>query len=470
MPKFRNAACLLGALSLLPVAVALAQSATPAVSTIVAFNASNPIGNIVRGADGALYGVAVPGTTITGGLVYRVAVDGTSTTTLYQMQPADGLSPGAGLLLGKDGNLYGTTKFGRSGESNSTGIVFRVSQSGAGFTVIYRFAPLTAVNPDLSVVNTTGAYPEAELAEGSDGYLYGTTRSGGPNGTGTIFRLSRDGTDFKLLHSFTRNTAVSETKNADGAAPVGQLLQAANGYFYGTTSTGGTNGQGTIFRIAFDGTGFQVLKHFDATPNKDPSTGLPENDSGSGPLAGLTDGNDGFLYGVAAFGGASGLGAVFAMTPDGGTFSVLHNFAGPNGAQPVGELLLGSDGKLYGTTSAGGQNAAGETTSFGTVFSIDRAGTGFARLYSFDSTAGTAPNSRLVELSSGLFAGGTAAGGACSFGTIYRWSRAGETIEGNKTCGRKKNNSGGGAAGPALLLLFGGLALWRRRPRADRAR
>lgn len=465
MPKFRNSACLLGVLSLLPASAVLAQVATPAVSTIVAFNASNPIGNLVRGADGALYGVSIPGTTVAGGLVYRVAVDGTSTTTIYQLQPNDGFSPGAGLLLGRDGNLYGTTKFGRAGESNSTGIVFRVSQSGSDFTVLHRFAPITSINPDLSAVNADGAYPEAELAEGSDGYLYGTTRSGGARGTGTIFRVSRDGTDFKLLHSFTANTAVGETKNEDGAAPLGQLLQAANGFFYGTTSTGGINGQGTVFRIAFDGTGFQVLKHFDATPNKDPTTGLPENDTGSGPVAGLTDGNDGFLYGVAGFGGASGLGAIFAMTPDGGTFTLLHSFSGANGAQPVGELLLGSDGKLYGTTSAGGQNSAGETTAFGTVYSIDRAGTGFARLYSFDGTAGTAPNSRLIELSSGLFAGATAAGGKCGFGTVYRWSRAGETLAGNETCGRRKNDSGGGSSGPALLLLLGGVALWRRRQR-----
>jgi uncharacterized repeat protein (TIGR03803 family) len=388
---------------------------------------------------------------------------------VYQLQPTDGYTPGAGLLLAKDGNLYGTTKFGRSGEINATGTVFRVAQSGAGFRVIHRFSNSTGANPDLTIVNDEGAYPEAELAEGNDGYLYGTARTGGANGTGTVFKVSRDGTDFKVLHVFTKNTAVGSFVNEDGVAPLGKLLQASNGYFYGTTSIGGVNGQGTIFRINFDGTGFQVLKHFAAMPSNDPTTGLPENDTGAGSVTGLIDGNDGFLYGVAAAGGANGLGALFAISVDGATFSLLHSFDGGNGAQPVGELLLGSDGKLYGTTSAGGQDSAGKVTSFGTIFSIDRAGTNFTRLYSFDTTEGTAPNSNLVELSSGLLAGATAAGGKCGFGTVYRWSRSGLGVDGDTSCGKKKNNnSGGGSAGPGLLFLLGTIALWRRRRTAVR--
>ena len=463
MSRIRSALAL-AALGLFFAVAGHAQT-NPAVSTIVAFSLSNPVGNLVQGADGALYGVASPATSITGGVIYRTTLDGSDVRTLYQLKPDDALSPAGGLVLASDGLLYGTTKFGQAGQIDGAGSIFRIAASGTGFQIIHRFAPITTSNQDGSPVNTNGAYPEAELVEGADGYLYGTTRAGGPNGTGTIFKISRDGTDFKSLYSFAAVTSAAGsglTVTADGAAPTGPFVAGTDNFLYGTTSLGGTNGRGTVYRIAFDGTGFQVLHHFSAA-TIDTTTGLPENADGATPLGGLVEGGDGFFYGLTAQGGPDGNGVIFAIPADGSTFTVLHSFTGADGSRPVAELMVASSGKLYGVTSTGGINSEGATTALGTIFSIDRAGTGFSRLYSFDGKHGSLPSSRLLETASGVFVGIATGTGNCSYGTVFRYSLAGDTVTGNTRCGRKNNDSGGGSAGFAVVLLFAGLGLLRRR-------
>jgi uncharacterized repeat protein (TIGR03803 family) len=607
---------------------------TPAVSSIVAFSLSNAVGNVVRGPDGALYGAAVPVTSVAGGIIWRSTVDGSDVRTLYQLTPNDAVTPGGGLTLASDGLLYGMTRFGKSGDFTGAGSVYRIAPNGTGFQIIFRFAPTTGANVQLSPKNANGAYPESELVEGSDGYLYGVAVSGGPEGTGTVFKLSKDGTDFQLLKSFgavisaltgfggiddarvvadpanaannvarvvksataelsagvTVSTGVNKTVDTipftttstrmtvrvyspragipvrlkvedatdptrsvetealttqvntwetltfnfanqvagttalnlaytynrlsiffdygktgaaggggtfyfddilfdtsgsgggagtftpitfalpsgltvtvDGAGPTGQLVLGSDGFFYGTTATGGPNGRGAIFRIGFDGSGFQVLRHFSAT-TPDATTGLPENADGAGPLGGLIDGGDGRFYGATSQGGAEGHGVLYAISPD-GTFNVLHTFNNANGSRPLAELLLGTDGKLYGTTAAGGVNSTGTTTSFGTIFSIDRDGTDFTRLYSFDGAQGSAPGSKLLQLSSGVLVGLTTSSGSCGYGTLFQYSQAGDTVTGNRNCGRNNNDNGGGSAGLGLLALLGVLALGRRRLR-----
>ena len=438
---------------------------SPAVSTIVAFSLSSPVGNLVKGADGALYGVASAATSVTGGVIYRTTLDGSDVRTLYQLKADDAVSPAGGLVLASDGLLYGTTKFGKAGQLDGAGTIFKIAAEGTGFQIIHRFAAVTSTNQDSNPINTNGAYPEAELVEGADGYLYGAARAGGPNGTGTIFKLSRDGTDFKLLYSFaavTSSTTSGLTVTVDGAAPTGPLVPGTDNFMYGTASLGGTNGRGTVFRIALDGTGFQVLHHFSATTT-DTTTGLLENADGATPLGGLLDGGDGFFYGMTAQGGTDGNGVIFAIPADGSTFTVLHSFTGADGARPVAELTVASSGKLYGVTSSGGVNTAGTTTTLGTIFSIDRAGTNFSRLYSFDGKDGSVPSSKLLESATGVFVGSATSTGNCSYGTVFRYSLAGDTVTGNTRCGQKKNNnSGGGSAGFAVLLLFAGLGLLRR--------
>jgi uncharacterized repeat protein (TIGR03803 family) len=411
-------------------ALAFAQTATPAVSPLVAFSGSQTAASPVIGPDGALYGTTSTVNVVTGGLIYRLAVDGS------------------------DGRLYGTTSLGAASQANSSGTVYRVGIDGSAFTTLHRFESYSSLNASGAPINADGANPEAELVEGSDGFLYGVTRTGGSKGTGVVFKIAKDGSDFAVLHTFGAITSaadVTPATNADGIGPGAPLVLASDGYFYGTAARGGANGVGTLFRVHFDGTGFEVLHTFPALVA---STTTPAtNEDGAVPLAGLTDGGDGRLYGVTNVGGSAGNGTIFALDPVGGVFSVLHNFDGTKGANPTGELLLAEDGKLYGTTATGGTNSSGNGTLFGTIFSIARDGTGFTSLFSFSGNDGSNPSGRLLQLDASTFVGVTQGGGRCGQGTVYQFSLTGAKADGITNCGRKKNSGGGGTA-PVLLLLL----------------
>ncbi len=441
-------------------ALSLAQS-TPAVSTIAAFSGSQPGSGAVLGPDGALYGTTATTTTVTGGLIYRAESDGGSIRTIYQIKPTEAYSPIAGLLLGSDGMFYGSSTLGDVSKLNTTGTVFRVAPDGSGFTLLHSFEVYSNSNSLGFAINSDGASPEAELIEGSDGLLYGSTRVGGTNGTGVLFRINRDGTGFTVLHTFgeiTSDADVIPGINADGYGTLGPLVAYADGYLYGTAAAGGPNGTGTMFRLHFDGSGFEVLHVFDVTTTDD--NGLAVNEGGANPIAGLTDGGDSRLYGTTNIGGSAGSGTIFAYDPVGGVFTTLHEFDGAAGARPTGELLLADDGRLYGNTVTGGTNSSGSTTTYGTVFAMARDGTGFEVLHSFEGQDGSSPSGRLVQLDSNTFAGVAQGGGKCGQGVLYSMSLNGAEVKGVTNCGRKKN-TGGGAMGPLLLLALGTLGVAR---------
>src|SRR5712692_9665142 len=131
---------------------------------------------------------------------------------------ADGSQPVAGLLLGFDGMLYGTTRFGGLGHR---GTVFQMAPDGSGFAVLHSFTGGTA----------DGERPVAGLIQGPDGTLYGTTELGGSSSAGTIFQLAPNGSGFGILHSFTGGAE-------DGQYPVAGLIQGSDGTLYGTTQLG----------------------------------------------------------------------------------------------------------------------------------------------------------------------------------------------------------------------------------------
>jgi uncharacterized repeat protein (TIGR03803 family) len=441
-------------------AVATPAQSAPAISSIVATSGSQLASAPVRGSDGALYGTSSVVNIVTGGLIYRATTDGKSMRTLYQLKPTDGANPVGGLLRASDDLLYGTTSTGAFSQANSSGTVFCIAQDGSGFKVLRRLQSYT-FNSRGQPVNDEGVNPEAELIEGSDGALYGVTRIGGPNGTGVVFRISKDGTQFSVLHAFGAISSAANVVpaiNADGISPQGPLVATADGYLYGTTSSGGATGSGTLFRVRLDGTGFEVVYVFTATTTT--STGSAINADGAAPLAGLTDGNDSRLYGVTSIGGTAGHGTVFAFDPVGKVFSTLHSFDGTRGSRPIGELLLAANGSLYGTTANGGSNAAGNVTTFGTVFSIGRDGTGFTSLKSFEGTNGSSPTGILLQLDASTFVGVAAGGAECGQGAIYQFSLTGATVQGLTNCGRR--DSGGGSLGPLLVLLLGVPGVLRR--------
>jgi len=340
---------------------------------------ANPNGGLVQGTDGNSYGT----TRWNGpdakdyGTVFRLTPAG-SVVTLHAFTWTDGATPDAGLLLSTDGNLYGTTS---DGASPSGGTLFSITDRGQ-FTTLHDFqlsavtyAPLiqaasgdfygaTAGDTDIddgtlfratpagvvTVVHafngTDGGSPNG-LIQATDGNFYGTTQTQGTSYCGTIFKMTPNG-ELTTLYNFTGG--------ADGAIPYAALVEASDGYLYGTTSDGYDDyGYGTIFKISLGGA-FTTLYSF---------TGGAD---GSSPHSALIQGTDGNFYGTAELGGASsacddGCGTVFRMTPE-GDLTALYNFGATDGRSPYGALFQATDGNLYGTTLQGGpygRHVAGKT-------------------------------------------------------------------------------------------------------------
>lgn len=191
-----------------------------------------PVGALAQGADGNLYGV--------GSLaIFKISTDGTL-TIVHTFGGSDGSAPRSGLLLGADGNFYGTTETG--GANGNLGTIYEITPTGT-LTTIHSFG------------GSDGSSPFAPLIQASDGSFYGTTEAGGTSSCrcGTVFRIGSQG-KLVTLHSFSGATS-------DGGLPFGALVQATDGNFYGTTSSGGTYDRGTVFKITSTGL-FTILHSF----------------------------------------------------------------------------------------------------------------------------------------------------------------------------------------------------------------
>jgi uncharacterized repeat protein (TIGR03803 family) len=200
---------------------------------------ANPAAALVQGSDGYFYGTTYGGGTNGNGTVFQIGTNGTL-ITLCSFTVIDGAGP-SGLVQGSDGNFYGTTV---DAGPDGGGTVFKISSSGA-LTTLYSFTG-----------GNDGANPQAGLVQGSDGYFYGTTEynsyqggfPGGPSGAGTVFKISTNGA-LTTLYAFGTVTN-ADGDPLDGANPHAGLVQGSDGSFYGTTLQGGTNGVGTVFRLA----------------------------------------------------------------------------------------------------------------------------------------------------------------------------------------------------------------------------
>ncbi|MGA7379572.1 MAG: choice-of-anchor tandem repeat GloVer-containing protein, partial [Terriglobales bacterium] len=240
---------------------------------------------------------------------------------------------------------------------------------------------------------TDGSLPQAGLTLAKDGSFYGSTSEGGANGDGAIFKITSGGV-FAVVHSFD---------STDGAAPFAPPIQASDGNFYGTTtSEGGPSNAGTVFKMTPDGV-LTTLYGFKAG-------------DGSSPLGTLIQATNGDLYGTMQIGGGGSSGTVFKVTL-GGAFTTIHNFDFSDGSSPSG-LIEAVDGNLYGTTFSGGANSSCGSPGCGTVYKISLDGT-LTTIYNFDSTHGASPISALVQATDKNLYGTTSAGGtstSCGLG------------------------------------------------------
>jgi uncharacterized repeat protein (TIGR03803 family) len=246
-----------------------------------ATDGTRPRAGLVQGNDGYFYGTTFLGGTNNGGVVFQISSAGTL-TTLWQFgsSPTDGREPLAGLVQGSDGYFYGTTSVAGT---NNDGVVFRISLAGT-LTTLHQFGSSA----------TDGARPWAGLVLGSDGYFYGTTEAGGTNNDGVVFRISSAGT-LTTLWQF-------DFSPTDGREPLAGLVLGSDGYFYGTTDARGGNGDGVVFRISSAGT-LTTLCQIGGSPT-----------NGAGPEAGLVQGSDGYFYGTTSVGGTNNDGVVFQLS------------------------------------------------------------------------------------------------------------------------------------------------------------
>jgi uncharacterized repeat protein (TIGR03803 family) len=374
-----------------------AQASYQVVAELASIGGASPLGGLIAGPDGALYGTTSEGGTENCGIVYRLDAAG-QLSLIHEFSAVDGCQPVGELALGADGSFYGvTTRGGDADPQRAGGTIYKIAVDGT-FTVLHRFILEFAGNPTPWLVPFG---PSAGLVLAADGFFYGTTMSA------DIFRISPEGA-FALVDQF-----------ATGSEPqdlIAALVVAADGHLY-TTSPIVLSVQpspGSIFRVSLGGDA-EVVYLFRDFGNPPPgSSGTPD---GANPEGELAAGPDGELYGVNRNSGPSenDRGTIFRREPD-GTVTVLHAFSEganqsyPDGAHPRTGLILAADGSVYGTTSAGGANGNG------TIFRISPGGV-FTTLRSFAQDGFSPTKGRLLELTPGVFYG-TAP--SATGGVVYR--------------------------------------------------
>jgi len=301
----------------------------------------------------------------------------------------DGGKPYGWLVADSNGVLYGTTSIG--GTANQ-GTVFSLTP-GKTAKAAWKKKILHSFS------GADGATPYAGLTIDSTGTLYGTTTAGGAHHKGAVFKLTPPSFTYTLLYSFKGNTT-------DGGNPFAGLAVDANGKLYGATTTGGTEGFGTVFKMSAPSFKPAVLHSFpllqDGADGKNPH-GTPILDSHNN------------IYGTAVNGGVTQGGAVFKVTATGTATALNAGFGlNANGKHPYSELLLDGTGAFYGTTFQGG------TANHGTVFRFATPNATAKLLFKFTGANGSGPDAGVIADAGGILFGSTFNGGAQNQGTVFK--------------------------------------------------
>ncbi|MEM1220233.1 MAG: choice-of-anchor tandem repeat GloVer-containing protein [Bacteroidota bacterium] len=390
---------------------------------------------LIVGSNGLFYGsTSFNGANNDGGLFSFDPVS-QSYTTLYEFDDAnlqDGERAGIQLVEGANGILYGTTQ---EGGTNDNGVLFQYDLMSNTFTKLFDFDQ-----------TSSGSGPRGQLLLRSDGNLYGVTKFGGANNNGIIYQYDLSLNLLSTLYEFT---------TSDGRRPEGGLLETSTGILYGSTNSGGDNGDGAIFE--YDLTTNTYTKKYDF--DRDVEGEEPEGEfllasngllylalsdggvygegsiveysvgdttitavveflkatDGAEPIDPLTYSSDGKLYGAVNGGGEIEGGVLFEIDLTDSSFHVIHEFlVEADGRRPNGQLVE-KNGILYGVTSVGGINGGG------VLFSFDPTNDTYTVLHSFDSSTGTGPSNCLTLTQAGTLLGATSFGGANNDGNIFEY-------------------------------------------------
>jgi uncharacterized repeat protein (TIGR03803 family) len=387
-----------------------------------------PFAPVAADRNGVLYGTTYLGGTSLSGTVFSLAPPtsqgGSWTETVLHsfVGGSDGAGPKAGLLVGKDGTLYGTTQGGGSGVFGTVFSLAPPATAGGDWTetILYAFSG-----------GADGSEPVAGLAAGKDGTLYGTTQYGGSGSLGTVFALTPPATagaswTENILHSFLLSSG-------DGVEPLAGLVIGQDGTLYGTTPAGGAFGAGTIFSltppVTAGGTWSETVLY---------SFGAYTGD-GTFPFANVVLDKYGVLYGTTTGGGAgggssppSGCGTVFSLRPPataGANWkeTLVRSFArGADGCGPTGAVLIGKNGALFGATF--GASAFSFPGDDGTLFALRPPpflGLAWSEaiLPFSGSPDGANPNGGLIAGKNGALYGTTFADGPGGLGAVFQVTR-----------------------------------------------
>lgn len=437
-------------------------------------NGSSSIGGLAKATNGKLYGLMYSGGngTNSSGVLYEYDPANNTYSRKFDFTydqstnfSATGYAPRSTLVQASDGFLYGTTSFGGAG---GRGTLFRYNPSNgifnkrvdfnnapegrypyAGLTrasngklygmtntggsensgTIVEIDPVTnSLSKRQDFTRTLGSYPQGSLVQAPNGKLYGLTTSGGANGEGTIF-------EFDPASANTYSNKYDFESNTSGESASGSLIVASNNKLYGMTGQGGANGAGTIFEYDPAANVFTKKADFD------------ENTTGYGSVGELTQATNGKFYGLNKYGGlnGNGFGVLFEFDLASGTVTPRVSFNRTNGAEPSGSLLQAPNGKLYGMTGYGGAN------SVGTLFEYDPATNVFTKKIDFNGVArGSAPSGGLALSPNGKLYGGSSYGGANDKGVLFEYDPATNTL--TKKIDFNGTNGGGFLFGRLLFV------------------
>jgi len=430
----------------------------------IAVGPPSPNAPVTLDASGDVFGTAPQDGAYDDGTVYEIAHGGTVLITLASFSGGNGQYPQGGVTFDAGGDLFGATA---AGGANGDGTVYEIAH---GSTVITTLASFGGGN---------GANPYAGVTLDASGDLFGTTKAGGAGGDGTVFEIAQGGTGITTLASFN---------GTNGQNPSVKVTLDASGDILGTTSAGGTSGDGTVFEIQNGSTTLTTLVSFNGTNGKSPLAGVAIDSSGNvfgtaaqggggsfGTVYEIPNGSTtlttlasfnytngegprsvaldaaGDLFGAAIAGGSGGDGTVFELAhTTKTTITALASFTGSNGENPQAGVTLDASGDVFGTTYQGGAGG-------GTVYEVAHGTKVISILASFDGSVGAYPATNVALDSSGNLYGATLSDGAGGYGTVYEVANGSTTVT---TLASFTGNSGNGSEVGAVVLdaagdLFG---------------
>lgn len=345
-------------------------------------NGINPLGSMIEASNGKLYGVAKGGT-LGSGVIFEYDFISNVYTKKFDFSGVNGVNPLASLLYATNGKLYGTTQ---TGGANNLGVIFEYDPFNNIYIKRFEFS------------STDGFYPQAPLIQASNGKLYGMTLQGGNNDEGLIFEYDITSNSYMKRVDFSK---------AIGRWPQSSLIEGTNGKLYGMTPSGGINDFGVIFEYEIANNVYTKKIEFNRM-------------EGAFPAGALIQASNGKLYGTTVAGGYDGIdgerGVIYEYDLATNLYTKKIEFTSANGSNSYSSLIQASNGKLYGTTVAGGSNDGG------VIFEYDFVSNVYTKKVDFTGIDGSRPISSLIQGSNGNLYGTTINGGDYGFGVIFEYN------------------------------------------------